>query len=196
MVGLERRGSVTIVRTRDASAKAEGSVTVDAVVAGLGITPNTRLAEAAGLAVDDGVVVDEFLRTSHPDVWAAGDVAAFTNPALGRRLRVEHEDNALTMGSIAGENMAGGSVPYHHLPFFYSDLFELGYEAVGEVDSRLETFADWQEPNRKGIVYYLKDRRVRGVLLLDVWGKVDAARALIAEPGPFTPANLKGRIAS
>jgi NADPH-dependent 2,4-dienoyl-CoA reductase/sulfur reductase-like enzyme len=196
VTGLKRNGEGTIVHTRHSESSGVQRVTVDAVVAGLGITPNTRLAEAAGLLVDNGVVVDELLRTSHPDVYAAGDVAAFTSPALGRRLRVEHEDNALTMGAIAGENMAGGSVPYRHLPFFYSDLFDLGYEAVGELDSRLETFADWQEPNRKGVVYYLRDRRVRGVLLWDVWGNVDAARALIAEPGPFTPASLKGRVAA
>jgi 3-phenylpropionate/trans-cinnamate dioxygenase ferredoxin reductase subunit len=195
VTGLERNGERTIVHTRHSGSSAGERVTVDAVVAGLGITPNTRLADQAGLAVDNGVVVDELLRTGHPDVYAAGDVAAFTNPALGRRLRVEHEDNALTMGAVAGENMAGGAVPYRHLPFFYSDLFDLGYEAVGELDSRLETSADWQEPNRKGVVYYLRDRRVRGLLLWDVWGQVEVARALIAEPGPFTPAGLKGRVA-
>jgi 3-phenylpropionate/trans-cinnamate dioxygenase ferredoxin reductase component len=98
------------------------------------------------------------------------------------------------MGRLAGRNMAGKAEPYHHLPMFYSDLFELGYEAVGELDSRLETFADWKEPNKEGVIYYLKDKRVRGVLLWNVWGQVDAARALIAEPGPFTPTNLKGHL--
>ena len=83
---------------------------------------------------------------------------------------------------------------YTHLPFFYSDLFELGYEAVGDVDSRLETVADWKTPFREGVVYYLKDRRVRGVLLWNTWGQVDHARALIAEPGPFTSQALKGRL--
>jgi hypothetical protein len=90
--------------------------------------------------------------------------------------------------------MAGMSEPYDHLPSFYSDMFELGYEAVGEVDSRLETFADWKRPNEEGVVYYLKDGRVRGVLLWNVWGQVDAARQLIAEHGPFTRENLKGRL--
>jgi hypothetical protein len=87
--------------------------------------------------------------------------------------------------------------PYHHLPFFYSDLFELGYEAVGELDSRLEVFADWEKPFQKGILYYLKDGRVRGVLLWNVWGKVDAARQLIRESalsGPVEPGRLKGRL--
>jgi hypothetical protein len=107
---------------------------------------------------------------------------------------VEHEDNANTMGQLAGQAMAGRAVTYDHLPFFYSDLFELGYEAVGEVDSRLETVADWKEPYREGVVYYLRDGRVRGVLLWNVWEQVDAARKLIAEPGPFRRESLKGRL--
>lgn len=171
-----------------------GEFTGDAVVAGIGIQPNTGLAESAGLAVDNGIVVDAGLRTSHPDVFAAGDVASFHNPQLDRRMRVEHEDNANTMGELAGRSMAGESVEYTHLPFFYSDLFELGYEAVGLVDSQLETVADWQEPFKRGVVYYLDQGRVRGVLLWDTWGKVDAARDLIAEPGPLRADDLKGRL--
>jgi hypothetical protein len=98
------------------------------------------------------------------------------------------------MGRLAGRNMAGSAEPYHHLPFFYSDLFDLGYEAVGEVDARLETVEDWAEPYRKGIVYYLRDGRVRGVLLWNVWDQTPAARELIAASGPIVPADLKGRI--
>jgi 3-phenylpropionate/trans-cinnamate dioxygenase ferredoxin reductase component len=130
--GLERRGEQWVVKTQS-----QREAMVDGVVAGLGIRPNLDLARMAGLQTDDGIVVDEFLRTSQPDIYAAGDVAFFYNPALDRRLRVEHEDNANTMGRLAGRNMAGSNEPYHHLPFFYSDLFDLGYEAVGEVDSRL-----------------------------------------------------------
>ncbi len=170
------------------------AIETQAVVAGIGITPNTGMAEAAGLVVDNGIVVDSGLQTSQPEVFAAGDVAAFFNPALGERLRVEHEDNANTMGQMAGRAMAGEAVQYDHLPFFYSDLFELGYEAVGKLDSRLQTVADWHTPFKKGAVYYLEAGRVRGVLLWDVWGQVDAARALIAEPGPVDPASLKGAI--
>jgi NADPH-dependent 2,4-dienoyl-CoA reductase/sulfur reductase-like enzyme len=172
------------------------SVTVDAVVAGLGLVPNTDLATAAGLAVEDGVVVNERLRTTHPDVFAAGDVASFTAAELGRRIRVEHEDNALTMGRAAGRAMAGDRKPYAHLPFFYSDLFDLGYEAVGEMDPRGETVADWTEKYRAGVVYYLSAGRVRGVLLWNVWGQVDAARELIAAAGPFRAADLVGRLSA
>jgi len=107
---------------------------------------------------------------------------------------VEHEDNANTMGRLAGRAMAGAAVAYDHLPSFYSDLFELGYEAVDALDSRLETVADWKEPHHEGVVYYLRDGRVRGVLLWNVWEQVDAAQRLIAEAGPFRLADLKGRL--
>jgi NADPH-dependent 2,4-dienoyl-CoA reductase/sulfur reductase-like enzyme len=182
-----RNGKVTIATTLGKA------VTADAAVAGLGIVPNIDLAQQAGLKVDNGIVVDEHLQTSTPDIYAAGDVANFFNPALGTRMRVEHEDNANTMGRAAGRAMTGATEPYTHLPFFYSDLFELGYEAVGELDSRLETFADWKQPFREGVVYYLQEGRVRGVLLWNTWGQVDAARALIAERGPFSANNLRGR---
>src|SRR5262249_40819679 len=139
------------------------------IIAGIGIEPNTQVAKAAGLKVENGIVVNEFLQTSSPDVYAAGDVASFYNPALGKQMPVEHEDNANTMGRMAGRNMAGKREPYEHLPFFYSDLFDLGYEAVGELDARLETFPDWKTPFREGVVYYLGGGRVRGVLLWNVW---------------------------
>ncbi|MGE5127554.1 MAG: NAD(P)/FAD-dependent oxidoreductase [Betaproteobacteria bacterium] len=167
-----------------------------AVVAGLGIVPDVELAAAAGLATGDGISVDERLRTTHPDVHAAGDVANVFSPALGSRLRVEHEDAALTMGRAAGLSMAGDETPYTHLPFFYSDLFDMGYEAVGRIDARLQTVADWKEPFREGVVYYLEDGRVRGVLLWNVWGQVDAAREFIKAPGPFAAKDLEGRIGS
>lgn len=189
MAGLEPRGGKVVVKTT-----AGREVTVEIAVAGLGILPNTDLAEQAGLRIDNGVLVDECLRTKESDIYAAGDVANFYSPALGARLRVEHEDNANTMGRAAGRAMAGAAEPYRHLPFFYSDLFDLGYEAVGDLDARLETVADWKEPFRKGVVYYLKEGRVRGVLLWNTWGQVDAARALIAEPGPLTPRVLRGRL--
>ncbi len=167
---------------------------VDGVVAGIGIRINSELAEVAGLAVDNGIVVDECLRTSDPAIYAAGDAANFFNPALGKRMRVEHEDNANIMGETAGQNMAGNSVPYHHLPFFYSDLFDLGYEAVGELAVDMELVEDWQEPFRKGVVYYLKEGRVRGILLWNTWGHMEAARTLIAQPGPFNAQQLRGHL--
>ena len=167
---------------------------VDAVVAGLGIVPNTRIAEDAGLEVENGIMVSDHLQTSDPDIYAAGDVASFPAPALGRRIRVEHENAAISMGTRAGKCMAGQDAPYDELPFFYSDLFDLGYEAVGMLDSRLETVEQWVTPFREGVVYYLDAGRVRGVLLWNTWDQVDAARELIAEPGPFDAASLRGRL--
>ena len=159
----------------------------DAVVAGLGIEPSTELAVAAGLPVDNGIVVDELGRVGgRDDVFAAGDVANFPVTALGRNARVEHEDHALTHGKTVGANMAGAEQRYDHLPSFYSDLFDLGYEAVGEVDSRLDTIERWDEPNRKGVVAYVDDeRRPRGFLLWNTWDKVDPARDLIRAAKPI-----------
>lgn len=166
----------------------------DGVVAGLGIIPAIELAQAAGLKTENGILVDEYLRTSNPSIYAAGDVANFPSRALGHRSRVEHEDNANAQGRQAGKNLAGANERYDHLPFFYGDLFDLGYEAVGDLDSRLETVSDWKTPFREGVVYYLKEGKVTGVLLWNTWGQVDHARALIAEAGPFTAPNLVGRL--
>lgn len=186
--GLRRDGARIALSTGTAE------VAADAVVAGIGIVPEVGLAQSAGLAVDNGIVVDEYLRTGHPDILAAGDVASFYSPVLDRRLRLEHEDNANTMGRVAGRNMAGRAEPYHHLPFFYSDLFDLGYEAVGELDSRLDVVEDWKEPFRKGVVYYLREGRVRGVLLWNTWGQIEAATAMIASKAPRSRAQLVGAI--
>lgn len=191
----ETVGAVRVDGNRVVVATGSGTeLAADGVVAGLGILPNTDLAAAAGLAVDNGIVVDEQLRTSNPDIYAAGDVANFYSALLDKRIRVEHEDNANVMGETAGGNMAGQSKRYLHQPFFYSDLFDLGYEAVGELDSRLDVVEDWQEPFRKGVVYYLRNGQVRGVLLWNTWGQIDAATQLIAEGGTHTSETLAGRI--
>jgi len=187
---VQKEGDRIAVRTGSGRA-----FEADGVVAGIGIHPNLDLAKEAGLKVDNGIVVNERLETSLPDIYAAGDVANFFHSALEKRTRIEHEDNAVQMGKAAGRNMAGAGEPYTHVPMFYSDLFDLGYEAVGEMNSRMKTVADWQEePFRKGVVYYMDDDRVRGVLLWNVWDKVEEARALLKETGPFDAHDLKGRI--
>ena len=191
VIGFEKNASDLAVTTRGGR-----TFEVDGLVGGIGIRPNIELAKFASLKVENGIVVDDQLRTSIPDIFAAGDVAMFPHPTLGTLLRVEHEDNALMMGKQAGRNMAGAGEAYNHTPYFYSDLFELGYEAVGELSSKLETFSDWQEKFQKGVVYYLKDGRVRGVLLWNVWEKLKEATALMSEAGPFKPEDLKGRITS
>jgi NADPH-dependent 2,4-dienoyl-CoA reductase/sulfur reductase-like enzyme len=189
VTGLEGAGTDLRVVTQDGR-----RIPANAVVAGIGIQPNTQLAEAAGLKVEDGIIVDESLQTSHAGVYAAGDVARFPDALLGTARRVEHEDAANSMGKAAGRIMAGADETYDYSPMFYSDLFDLGYEAVGRLDSRMETVADWQEPFRKGVVYYLDDGRVRGVLLWNVWDKVDAAKEVIAAAEQVTASQLKGRI--
>ena len=189
VVGIAKEGDGHVLRSEDGR-----EFSADAVVAGIGIEANTELAESAGIETDNGIVVDRALRTSEPDIFAAGDVAAFYDPVLRERRRVEHEDNALNMGKAAGQAMAGEPLIYDHSPYFYSDLFDLGYEAVGELDSKLETVSDWQDEFHKGIVYYLKDKRVRGVLLWNVWGQVEAALELIAQGNAFEPEELQGRL--
>ncbi len=164
----------------------------DAVVAGLGIEPRVELAADAGLPVDDGIVVDDRGRVDgHERVFAAGDVARFPEAALRGARRVEHEDHAKSHGRRVGANMAGADEPYNHLPFFYSDLFDLGYEAVGELDSHLRTVADLSEPGGEGTVYYLDgEGRPRGVLLWNLFGRVEAARDLIRAGVPVEPGAL------
>jgi 3-phenylpropionate/trans-cinnamate dioxygenase ferredoxin reductase component len=193
VIGLENTGHNLAVRTR-----AGRAFHVDGAVAGIGVLPNLELAQQAGLQIENGIVVDEHLRTSFPDIYAAGDVANFYHSALGKRVRVEHEDNAIGMGKLVGRNMAGANEPYTHTPMFYSDLFDLGYEAVGEISSKLETVSDWQEPFKKGVIYYLdpSDERVRGVLLWNIWDQVNNARELIADRGPFKATDLKARLSS
>ncbi|HYV91603.1 MAG TPA: FAD/NAD(P)-binding oxidoreductase [Chitinophagales bacterium] len=187
VVSLSKNNSAYTIKTKGGK-----TLEADVVVAGIGIKPNISPAEKAGIAVSNGIDTDEFLRSNQPDIYAAGDVANFYSPALGKRMRVEHEDNALTMGEHAGKNMAGGTEKYTHLPFFYSDLFDLGYEAVGELDSRHQMVEDWKEPFREGVVYYLENGRVRGVLLWNTWNQVDHARELISQKGPFDEKNVKG----
>ena len=180
--GVDVRAEELVASASANRVETESGLTLDAdaVVAGLGVIPDTELAESAGLETMDGIVVDEFGRVpGHENVFAAGDVARFPVRALGTTMRIEHEDHANAHGHAVGANMAGADAPYDHLPFFYSDLFDLGYEAVGVVDSRLEVVEDWEEPNRKGVVTYVEDGKPRGVLLWNVWDRVEAARDLI-----------------
>jgi NADPH-dependent 2,4-dienoyl-CoA reductase/sulfur reductase-like enzyme len=186
---LQKNGDRFTVRTRNGRL-----FDVDGVVAGIGIRPNLQLAQQSGLQIENGIIVNEHLQTSAPDVYAAGDIANFQHAALGKRVRVEHEDNAVQMGKLAGRNMADAQEAYTHTPMFYSDLFDLGYEAVGEINSKLETVTDWQEPFQKGVIYYLENQHVRGVLLWNVWEQVENARTLIGATRPFETADLQGTI--
>jgi NADPH-dependent 2,4-dienoyl-CoA reductase/sulfur reductase-like enzyme len=193
VTAVERVGKTGRVTLRDGTA-----LQVDAVVAGLGIEPDVELAAEAGLPVANGIVVDSFGRVGgRDDVFAAGDVASFPSPVLGGNIRVEHEDHAKSHGRRVGANMAGAAEAYDHLPFFYSDLFDLGYEAVGALDSRLEMLVEVEELGDEGVVYYLDgERRPRGVLLWNQFGRVDDARALIRAGEPVTAGALEKVAAS
>jgi len=199
-VNVRTRTSVSGARTegRTIHLETDGGedIAVDLVIAGVGIRPRTALAEQAGLTVDNGIRVNHELMTSAPDIYAAGDVASVYNRHLDRHVRVEHEDNANAQGMAAGRNMAGAGEPYDYLPFFYSDLFDLGFEAVGRVENTLRTLADWADPFRTGIVYYLDDAgHVDGVLLWNAWDRVEKARSLIESRAVFSePDAVRGQI--
>jgi|WetSurMetagenome_2_1015567.scaffolds.fasta_scaffold03038_6 3-phenylpropionate/trans-cinnamate dioxygenase ferredoxin reductase component len=170
------------------------TLAADCIIAGIGIRPSIEIAEKAGLLCDNGIVVNERLQTSDPNIFAAGDVARFPYHALSSLVRLEHWDNALAQGRLAGRNMAGAHDAYTYMPYFFSDIFEYGYEAVGEINPALDTIEDWRKDREKGVVYYLKNDRCVGVLLFNVWEKVDAARELI-KAGPAQPvAALRGAI--
>ena len=183
VTGIEWNGGKARVTLEDGR-----ELETDTVVAGIGIEPSVELAEAAALPTSNGILVDSLGRVGgRDDVFAAGDVARFPAAALATELRVEHEDHANSHGRSIGANLAGAGEPYDHLPFFYSDLFELGYEAVGELDSKLETLSTIGELGETGLVYYLDDdRKPRGVLLWNQFGRVDEARALIQAGTPVT----------
>lgn len=188
---IEARDDDTWRVVTDAGDALEASV----VVAGLGIVPRVGLMTALGVDCPDGIMVDAQGATSVEDVYAAGDVANFPSAALGRRMRVEHEDHANRQGECVGANMAGQARAYDYLPFFYSDLFDLGFEAVGRLDSRLATIEDWVEPEKRGVVFYLEDQHVVGVLCVDLWDRMEAARALIGDPKPVGDGSgLRGRL--
>lgn len=194
VASVRRSGDEFLIATEEHEGRA---IRVEAVVAGLGVEPETVLAEIAGLEVDDGVVVDTSFRTEDPNVFAAGDCAAFWSPVLGRRLRVEHEDHANASGMHAGRCMAGDPSDYDHLPFFYSDLFDLSYQAVGDIDPESdEVVEDWVEPNREGTLYYVRDGRVRGVLLWNVRGKLREARSMVREKSMLSVDGLPDKIGS
>jgi len=166
-----------------------------AVVAGLGIRPNTALAEAAGIAVDDGILVDETLATSAPDVYAAGDVASIPDSALGRNVRIEHEAAANSSGWHAGTSMAGNTAPYRHTPYFYSDFFDLSIEVIGHFDPYAESVVeDWVEPLRRGACFSVRDGMVRGVLMCNLPGKRRRAIRVVEGGAAADPSVLLGSL--
>jgi 3-phenylpropionate/trans-cinnamate dioxygenase ferredoxin reductase subunit len=167
-------------------------VPADVVIVGIGVRPNTRLAEEAGLDVSDGILVDASLRTSDPDIYAAGDVANVLNPLLGRRIRVEHWANALNGGPAAARAMLGQDVSYDQVPYFFTDQYDLGMEmagvaAPGEYD---EVVYRGDVSGREFIAFWLSGGRVVAGMNVNVWDVTDDVQALIRSGRPVDTARL------
>ncbi|MBQ0850424.1 FAD-dependent oxidoreductase [Streptomyces sp. BH-SS-21] len=153
----------------------------DAVVVGVGITPNVGLAEAAGLEVNNGIVTDARLRTSDPDVFAAGDVANAFHPRLGRHLRVEHWANALHQPRTAALSMLGKNAVHDRLPYFYTDQYDLGMEYTGYTEpGGYDRVVFRGEPDeRRFIAFWMSGSRVLAGMSVNVWDVIDDIRSLI-----------------
>jgi 3-phenylpropionate/trans-cinnamate dioxygenase ferredoxin reductase subunit len=168
------------------------SVPADAVVVGIGITPAVDLAQAAELAVDNGVLVDAALRTSDPDIYAAGDVANAYNPLLGRRVRVEHWANALHGGPAAARSMLGQDVVFDRVPYFFSDQYDLGMEFSGyaEPGAYDQVVFRGDVPGREFVAFWLADGRVLAGMNVNVWGVTSDIQRLVRSGSPVDPDRL------
>ena len=151
----------------------------DLVVVGVGAAPRDELARAAGLGVENGIVVDELLRTSAPDIFAAGDVAATWNARYNRRVRMEHWANALNQGQTAARNMLGQDTPYTKLPYFYSDQYDLGMEYHGYAAEWDRVVLRGDPAGREFLAFWLKDGRVLAGLNANIWDQGDDIKALV-----------------
>jgi 3-phenylpropionate/trans-cinnamate dioxygenase ferredoxin reductase subunit len=172
---------------------ADGDVAAaDTVVVGVGITPNTELAAAAGLPVDNGIVVDEHLATTDPDVFAAGDVANSYYPLLGTHLRLEHWSAALNQGPVAAANMMDTVTSYDHVPYFFSDQYDCGMEYSGHVgpDGYDEVVFRGDVASGEFIAFWMRDGRVLAGMNVNTWGVTDAIEALVRPGAPVDPAEL------
>jgi 3-phenylpropionate/trans-cinnamate dioxygenase ferredoxin reductase component len=167
-------GSRGVERVRTSA----GVVECDLVVVGVGVEPTTALAAQAGLAVDDGVVVNARLETSVPGIFAAGDAAKHAHPLLGA-LRVEHWANALHQGPAAARNMLDGGQPYERLPYFFSDQYEVGMEYTGHARDWDDVVVRGDVRSREFIAFWLKDGRVLAGMNVNVWDVTEAIARLI-----------------
>jgi 3-phenylpropionate/trans-cinnamate dioxygenase ferredoxin reductase subunit len=151
----------------------------DLVVMGVGVAPRVELAEAAGLDVDDGVLTDDRLRTSAPNVFAAGDIAKAQHPIIGERIRVEHWGTALEQGSAAARNMLGRDLAYERIPYFFSDQFETGMEYAGYAPSYDRVVFRGDPSSLELIAFWLRGERVVAGMNLNVWDVNEDIQALI-----------------
>lgn len=175
-------GRVTGVQTGD------GTIPADRVLIGVGARPNTELAEAAGLAVDNGVLVDEHLHTADPRILAVGDVANAYNKTLGRHLRVEHWDNARRQGELAAATILGTGAIYDWQPYFYTDQFDLGMEYVGNSSADDDVVIRGDQSTGEFIAFWLHDGAVSAAMNVNIWDVNDDLRALVGRA--IDPARL------
>ncbi|GAA1966612.1 hypothetical protein GCM10009776_32010 [Microbacterium deminutum] len=184
--GVDLRTSVHVERIigddRAEGVTVEGeTVPADLVLIGIGAVPDVALATAAGIAVDNGILTDASLRTSAPDVYAAGDVANAYHPVIQRHLRSEHWANALNAGPVAARAMMGGQAVHDGIPYFYTDQFDLGMELSGYpplmADAELVVRGDLT--TREFIAFWVDDGRVVGGMNVNVWDVQDDIQALI-----------------
>ena len=177
---FEGEGRVERVRTTDGDL-----LDCDFVVVGVGVAPRTGLAEEAGIAVRDGVVVDAHLRTDADGVFAAGDVASAHHPFYGESIRVEHWANALNQGPAAARNMLGQGAPYERLPYFFSDQYDVGMEYSGFARSWDRVVFRGDPASREFIAFWIADDRVVAGMNVNVWDVTDPIQSLIRARVPI-----------
>jgi 3-phenylpropionate/trans-cinnamate dioxygenase ferredoxin reductase component len=171
---FEGSGRVESVRTGDGR-----SIDADFVVVGVGVAPRTKLAEDAGLEVENGVLATERLETSADGIYAAGDLANAVHPLFGERIRVEHWANALNQGPAAARNMLGQDAPYDNVPYFFSDQYDVGMEYAGYATDWDEVVFRGDVDGREFVAFWLRDGRVLAGMNVNVWDVTDDIQELI-----------------
>jgi NADPH-dependent 2,4-dienoyl-CoA reductase/sulfur reductase-like enzyme len=176
VAGMDKDGRQAVVRLGDGT-----DIRADLVVVAVGVAPDTRLAERGGLDIDNGILVDEQLRTSDPDIYAAGDVANASHPVLGRRIRVEHWDTAIEQGKVAARNMLGAGAAYDRLPYFFTDQYDLGMEYVGSVgpEGYDDVVMRGDVAGRVFTAFWLHEGRVLAGMQVNDWDATDGIRAVV-----------------
>jgi 3-phenylpropionate/trans-cinnamate dioxygenase ferredoxin reductase component len=197
--GVELRFGVKVAEITESGGRASGvrladgsKVAADAIIVGVGITPNSQLAEAAGLRVGNGIVVDARLRSSDPDIYAAGDVANAYHPVLGKHIRVEHWANALNQPQAAAKAMLGQDVGYDLIPYFYTDQYDLGMEYAGHVEpgGYEQVVFRGDVAGREFIAFWLAGGRVLAGMNVNIWDVNEAIQALVRSGRTVDPGRL------
>jgi 3-phenylpropionate/trans-cinnamate dioxygenase ferredoxin reductase component len=182
-----RHGAVTAVRLRDST-----KIDADMIIVGIGVAPRTELAAAAGLKIDNGIVVDEHLRTSDPDIFAAGDIAQTYSPRLGRHIRIEHWANARRQGAVAAKAMLGQDAVDVRPSYFFTDQYDLSMEYTGDIGPAgydrviFRRHADSNEM----IVFWLYEQRIQAGMNINIWDVADDIDRLIQSARPINADDL------